>query len=140
MINRENYRENLNVIADALAALYARADALAAEMEQLGAAGISDATPYWRKNRDGEKTILTLTHSLSSERVQSGGSRSEYIGDKNASPEKVQAALDSLERYKKYLNLKNQLERIESTITINESSIDGLLWRLSAEQNHLPGI
>ena len=109
MIHQKPYHDKLNQIATALDTLHDRADTLRAELARFEALGIINASPYWRKNRAGQKSILTLTHSTNSERVRNGGSRSEYVGDKEAAPEKVQAALDALERYKEHARLKRDL-------------------------------
>jgi hypothetical protein len=131
------YHDKLKQIGDALDALHDRADAQRADLDRLEALGIIDAAPYWRKNRAGEKTILTLTHSTNSERVLGGGSRSEYIGDKEAAPEKVQAALDALDRHKEYARLKRELHDLESRIQLEEGSINTILLRLKREQAEL---
>jgi hypothetical protein len=132
------YRQKLEQIAAALDALHEQAQAIRDQMAALEAQGIVDASPYWRKNRSGEKTILTFTHSTSSERVRSGKSRSQYIGDKNAKPEKVQAALDALERYKEHAKLKRDLADLEGRIAREQSTISTMLLRLKNEQTKLP--
>jgi len=131
------YHRKLAQIGAALDALHDQADAQRAELDRLEALGIIDASPYWRKNRAGEKTILTLTHSTHSERVLGGGSRSEYIGDKEAAPDKVQTALDALDRYKIHARLKRDLHDLEGRIQLEEGSISTILLRLKREQAEL---
>jgi hypothetical protein len=138
MTDKPTYRDRLNQIAAALDKLHEQADALRAQMADLEAQGIIDAAEHWRKDRDGQKTILELVYSVHSDRVtQEGKRRIEYIGN---SPEKIEAARAGMQRFEQYLKLKAELRQVEGVLLIQESSIDTMLYRLKNEQTRLPGV
>jgi len=110
-----NYHDQLRQVGDILDKLHTHRDALAARSQELEAAGVTDASPYWRK-RDGKPTYLYLVHpQVDGERVQ------EYIG---ADPGKQAEALVRVERRKQHRALKGDL-------TVLQEYIDQILWRVS---------
>lgn len=85
------------------------------EIAALEDAGIVEASPYYR-----DEQYLYLIHP-----TQPDGSRErEYIGNK---PEKVQAALSRVERFKEHERKVRDLHEVEATIKFVINRLEGIL-------------
>ena len=110
-----------------------RADLLRREQMRLEQADIAQAGIHWRKNRQGEKTILELVYAKDSARVRSGQRRIEYIGQ---DPEKQQAALARLERFREWRDLGHSLHNLEGKLSQIERALSQLARYVNGEQTH----
>jgi hypothetical protein len=116
-----DYRDQLNHVADVLDQLCEKRELLAARSQELEAAGITDAKPYWRK-RKGKASYLYLVPPM----VDGVRPKQEYVG---ADPEKQQEALARVERFEQRQALQRDLATLDEQIA-------RIKWRV-ADLDHL---
>lgn len=117
--------ERLTAIYEEYKRLQQCADELTKEIEQLEGQGITSANVYWiRKNDpDGKPDQLELTHPIGSQYYRQNGTRREYVGVK---PEKIAAALASIDRFEQHQQLKTQHRRVVSQINSIKHQVNRL--------------
>lgn len=100
-------------------ALKQQAGKLQADIQRLEQQGLICARPYWMRKDDpsGKPDQLELTHSTNSDYYQQHGTRREYIGVK---PEKIQAVLDGIKRYKLHRDLQGSAQDLTRKINAIE--------------------
>jgi len=124
-VTNEETRRHLASVVSALGSLYERKASLQ-EQIALEAAGVTEATPHWRK-RNGEPKYLYLIHP------QTNGQRvREYVG---ADPDKVQEALARVERYKERGRLLAELQQVELKLRQLEDGLRSLAWSAARQQS-----
>jgi hypothetical protein len=116
-----DYHGQLNHVAEVLDQLGKKREDLAVRIQELEAAGITDARPYWRK-RKGKASYLYLVPPM----VDGVRPKQEYIG---ADPEKQQEALARVERFEQHQALQRDLAALEEQIA-------RVKWRV-ADLGHL---
>jgi hypothetical protein len=92
----------LEEIAQRLHAIQADLLAIQGQIAQLERAGITKASAYWRKNKNGQPTMLYLNHS-----TRNGKRRREYIG---VDLSKQALALARIERWEQHQRLLGESE------------------------------
>ncbi len=97
-------RAALDEITQDLQAVAANLAAIQTCVAQLEAAGVVQASAYWRKDRAGNPTILYLNHSS-----QNGQRRREYVGK---DPAKQADALLRIERWEQRQHLLQQANHL----------------------------
>jgi len=119
-----------------LVELESQADYLEAKLEAMAALPMTNATVHWRKDRNGEPTILELLHATGSEYEQETGRRREYIGKDQ---EKIAEAKAARKRYKEHQELQRQIREIQSEARSIRYQLDRLELTANAEQTTMWG-
>lgn len=137
MSDYEELANSLFEVLHKLADLEEQQTALQAKITALEARPMTDASPHWRKDRDGQPTILELIHRTGSTYEQANSRRREYIGK---DPDKIAEARERRKRFKQHRELKRQLYDTEYQATRIRRGIKQLaLLANEAEQKPLWG-
>ncbi|MCB0167745.1 MAG: hypothetical protein KDI79_26195 [Anaerolineae bacterium] len=134
--NAPSLRVRLSCVCDALDVLQEEIEALDIEIKNLRKQGITQASPYWMRKDDpqGKPDQLELTHPIDSAYFQENGTRREYIGVK---PDKIAAALASIERGQRVERIKDLMTRKQSLLRNIERQIGLLEIMARGEQRSL---
>ncbi|MCB9105846.1 MAG: hypothetical protein H6633_16645 [Anaerolineales bacterium] len=121
----KSIRTRLIFVCDAMDRLQEQIEAHQVEIRRLTEQGLSQASPYWMRKDDpeGKPDQLELTHPIDSDYFRDNGTRREYIGVK---PDKIKAALASIERGQRVERINNLLTRNKKRLRDIERQI-GLL-------------
>ncbi len=122
---RYSIRRRVNMVCNKLDRLYEEKDRKQTRTRELLGLGITDAKVYWMRkdDPDSKPDQLELTPAANSEYAKQNRTRREYIGVK---AEKIQAALDRVERGKEYRRLSREVDQISSKIKRIGQQIDTL--------------
>lgn len=96
-------RQTLAAIAEKIETTNGQIEALSEQIENLETAGIANATEYWR-----DEKYLYLIYPM-----KAGERRRDYIGSQ---PAKVQAAIDSIDRFKRYSVLRKEMATLQAEL------------------------
>ena len=94
----------LDKLETAIRSLTNRQNELQREINDIERLGWVDATPYYREHK-----FLILIHPM-----KDGQRKREYIG---ANPEKIQEALDRIDRKSRFEELHNQLSEVQRSLS-----------------------
>jgi hypothetical protein len=98
----------LDDVAQGLRALEAHLVAIQEQVADLERAGVIEATPYWRKDKEGNPRILYLIHPS-----QNGQRKREYVG---VDPAKQADALARVQRWEQRQRLLEQANRLAARL------------------------
>ena len=111
-------KQHLRQIGEALDNLQRQHHALLVQIARLEKIGITNAAPYWRPDRVGNRTLLYLIHPS-----QHGRRQRDYIGK---DLKKQKAALAAIGRFKQHAQLTHKAHRLQSRIAEIERAITDL--------------
>jgi len=110
-----------NVIRYKLAELINQRDKIKAEIDEVTARGITNASPYWR---EGKYLILVHPQIQGSKRVR------EYIG---SDPEKCREAIDKISRFETVTSMQWTLGSVEKRIARLQIKLADVLRELGLD-------
>jgi hypothetical protein len=98
----------LDDVAQGLRALEAHLVTIQEQVADLEQAGVTEASPYWRKDKEGNPRILYLIHPS-----QNGQRKREYVG---VDPAKQADALARVQRWEQRQRLLEQVNRLAARL------------------------
>jgi hypothetical protein len=100
---------HLDDVAQGLRALETHLVAIQEQVADLEQAGVTEASPYWRKDKEGNPRILYLIHPS-----QDGQRKREYVG---VDPAKQVDALARVQRWEQRQRLIKQANQLTSRLS-----------------------
>lgn len=119
--------DQIKLLTEALCQVSERIRSIEADISELEHAGISNASPWWKEGK-----YLYLIHKTDDE----GNRLREYIGSDETA---VNAGLARIERFKRWIELRHQLNELRSNERSAKLSIDHALFYLKSVQRQFWG-
>lgn len=108
MNDYEELAKRLVTVLELLARLEEEAEATQAKIAKLKQSNMTDATIHWRKDRNGEASLMELLHHQDSDYHKQTGRRREYVGN---DPQRIEEARERVRKFHKYQTLREE-ERV----------------------------
>jgi hypothetical protein len=123
-----NDRAALQEIAQDLQSLQDHLAAIKDQIADLEQAGVTEASPYWRKDKEGNPRILYLIHPS-----QNGQRKREYVG---VDPAKQADALARVQRWEQRQRLLEQANRLAARLDRIRHDVSAIQIAVTEELAH----